>query len=54
MKNLTYTQAYNELINIQAALEKNRVPVDQLSKTVERADLLISFCKKKRKSIIHN
>lgn len=48
MKSLTYTIAYNELVDIQLALENNKVPLGQLSKTVARADVLIQFCKKER------
>jgi len=46
-KELSYTSAYEELSEIQLALESNEVPIDELSEKVKRANILIQFCKKR-------
>ena len=49
-KELTYTTAFEELSEIQMALESNEVPIDELSEKVKRANLLIQFCRERLRS----
>jgi exodeoxyribonuclease VII small subunit len=43
---MNYTEAYQELQEIVAEIEKGETTVDVLSKKVKRAAELIQFCKK--------
>jgi len=47
MEKLTYEKASAELDQILTALKNDEVTVDELAEKVERASLLIAFCKKK-------
>ncbi|TAN39851.1 MAG: exodeoxyribonuclease VII small subunit [Nitrospirae bacterium] len=46
-KELTYSQALNELEKIVSEIEAEEVDVDLLAEKIKRASLLISFCKAK-------
>jgi exodeoxyribonuclease VII small subunit len=46
-RELTYSQALNELEKIVAAIESEEVDVDVLAEKIKRASFLISFCKQK-------
>ena len=46
-KELNYTSAFQELTEIQFALESNQIPIDELSDKVKRANELIQFCRTK-------
>lgn len=43
---MTYTEAFQELQEIVAEIEKGETTVDVLSQKVKRASELIQFCKK--------
>ncbi len=45
MKEITYTQAIEELEKIVAEMENEDISVDELSEKVKRAAGLIRFCK---------
>ena len=47
---LTYKDALQEIETIVAALEDNKLDIDELSKNVKRISKLIAFCKTKLKS----
>lgn len=47
MKQLTYTQAKNELETIVSSIESGELDVDALTQKVKRASELIAFCKDK-------
>ncbi|WHT37616.1 MULTISPECIES: exodeoxyribonuclease VII small subunit [Myroides] len=47
MEKLTYEKAAAELDQILTALKNDEVTVDELAEKVERASVLIAFCKKK-------
>lgn len=47
---ITYTQAFEELQNIVAEIEKGAISVDELSNKVKRATHLIKICKTKLSS----
>ncbi|MCK9481435.1 MAG: exodeoxyribonuclease VII small subunit [Bacteroidia bacterium] len=47
---ITYTQAFEELQNIVAEIEKGSISVDELSNKVKRATHLIKICKTKLSS----
>jgi len=44
---MSYTQAFEELQQIVAEMEKGEITVDQLSEKVQRAAVLIHICKEK-------
>jgi exodeoxyribonuclease VII small subunit len=46
-RELTYSQALNELEKIVAAIESEEADVDVLAEKIKRASFLISFCKQK-------
>lgn len=46
-KELTYRQAYDELAEIVANIEKGEVDVDVLGDMVERANFLLKHCETK-------
>jgi len=48
---MTYEQAYEELQTIVEQIEEGDIGVDDLAAKVKRASVLISFCKKKLKSV---
>jgi len=47
MKELSYTEAYEELQAIVADIEQGEISVDELSAKVKRAAMLIKICKNK-------
>ena len=47
---ISYTEAYEELQNIVAEIEKGEISVDELSEKVKRAAMLIKICKAKLKT----
>jgi len=46
-RELTYSQALNELEKIVAEIESEEVDVDALAEKIKRASFLITFCKGK-------
>lgn len=48
--NLTYKQAIEELEQIISDLENENIDLDDLLKKVERAALLVNYCKEKLKN----
>lgn len=48
--NITYEQAYDELVQIAHEIENESVSVDQLADKVKRASELIALCQAKLKS----
>lgn len=46
-KELTYTEAFDELQQLIQEMEDGTITVDVLSEKVKRAAFLIQFCKKK-------
>jgi exodeoxyribonuclease VII small subunit len=48
--NLTYEEAYEELLQIASEIEEESVSVDVLATKVKRASELISFCQNKLKA----
>lgn len=42
---LNYTDAFNELQNIVKKMENADISVDELTKNIERATILINVCK---------
>ncbi len=48
-ENLSYTEAYQELMDIVAEIENGDISVDVLSDKVKRASVLLKFCKAKLK-----
>jgi exodeoxyribonuclease VII small subunit len=44
---LTYESAYKELSSIVKDIEQENVPLDELTKKIERANTLIAFCKER-------
>ncbi len=53
-KNLNYQNALEELVQIQAQMEINQIPIDELDIAVKRATELLSFCKDKLRNIETN
>lgn len=49
-KNLTYEQAYNELLEIVNGIENESISIDILADKVKRASELIQFCQDKLRS----
>ncbi len=49
-KNLTYEQAYNELLEIVNGIENESISIDILAEKVKRASELIQFCQDKLRS----
>ncbi len=47
MKQITYTEAFEELQNIVMEMEEGEIGIDELSEKVKRAAELIGICKKK-------
>ncbi|MDW7693133.1 exodeoxyribonuclease VII small subunit [Flammeovirgaceae bacterium SG7u.111] len=43
----TYSEALEELNDIQEALENNEIPIDQLTEKVKRAGFLLTYCQNK-------
>lgn len=50
-KELTYTEAYNELLIIASNLENGIYEIDELSVKIKRAGELVLFCKEKLRII---
>lgn len=48
---LSYESAFQELKTIAEALDQHQLPVDELSKMVERAAELTSFCKEELRKV---
>lgn len=48
--NITYEEAYRELVAIASEIESETVSVDELAKKVKRASELITLCQAKLKS----
>lgn len=46
-KNLKYSEAIEQLEQIQSALENDEISVDELSEKVKYASELLAFCKEK-------
>lgn len=46
-ENLTYEQAYDELLSIARAIEEESVSVDLLAAKVKRASELLNYCQGK-------
>ncbi len=44
---ISYTEAFEELVDIVSAIEDGEISVDELSLKVKRASELIAICKKK-------
>jgi exodeoxyribonuclease VII small subunit len=44
---LTYESAYKELSSIVKDIEQENVPLDELTKKIERANILIAYCKER-------
>lgn len=53
-KEMSYTDAYNELCDIVNKIEGNEVDIDELSKMVERANYLVDYCEQKLIKIEHD
>jgi exodeoxyribonuclease VII small subunit len=49
-KDLTYTDALNELNEISHAIDDESIPLDELAKKVKRASELIAICRAKLRS----
>ncbi len=49
-KDLSYTDALNELNEIAHAIDNESIPLDELAKKVKRASELIAFCRAKLRS----
>ncbi|MFN5706379.1 MAG: exodeoxyribonuclease VII small subunit [bacterium] len=49
-KNITYEQAYNELLEIVNGIENESISIDILAEKVKRASELIQFCQDKLRS----
>ncbi len=47
MKNLSYSEAFEELQQIVQDMEEGEISIDELSEKVKRAATLIGICKKK-------
>jgi exodeoxyribonuclease VII small subunit len=50
-KELSYTEAYNELQTIASNLENGNYEIDELSEKIKRAGELVNFCKEKLRKI---
>ncbi len=48
--NLTYEQAYKELVEIAREIEQESISVDVLAQKVKRASELITLCQEKLRS----
>lgn len=46
-KDISYTDALNELNEISRAIENESIPIDELAAKVKRASELIAICKTK-------
>ncbi|MGE5355865.1 MAG: exodeoxyribonuclease VII small subunit [Deltaproteobacteria bacterium] len=53
-KELSYSEAYNELQLIASDLEKGKYEIDELSEKIKRAAELVSYCKTKLRQIEEN
>ena len=51
MAKTSYQKAYDELQSIVARLQNDEISLDELSKTVKRAGLLIQTCKDKLRNV---
>jgi len=51
MANTSYQKAYDELQQIVTKLQSDEVGLDDLSKTVKRAGVLIQACKEKLRNV---
>ncbi|HEU4719268.1 MAG TPA: exodeoxyribonuclease VII small subunit [Bacteroidia bacterium] len=47
MKDISYTDALNELQEISRAIENESIPIDELAVKVKRASELIALCRAK-------
>ncbi len=50
-KELSYTEAYNELQLIAENLESGKYSVDEISEKIKRAAELVNYCKTKLRTI---
>lgn len=50
-KDLSYSEAYNELQTIASNLENGKYEIDELSVKIKRAGELVNFCKEKLRII---
>lgn len=50
-KELSYTEAYNELQIIAENLESGKYNIDEISDKIKRAAELVNYCKTKLRSI---
>jgi exodeoxyribonuclease VII small subunit len=48
--NLTYEEAYKQLVSIASEIENETISVDVLAEKVKKASELITFCQTKLKS----
>ena len=51
MANTSYQKAYDELQTIVTQLQKDEIGLDDLSKSVKRAGVLIQSCKEKLRNV---
>ena len=49
-KDISYTDALNELNEISHAIDNESIPLDELAKKVKRASELIAICRAKLRS----
>jgi exodeoxyribonuclease VII small subunit len=49
-KEMTYQEALQELLSIQERLANNEILIDELQTMVQRATVLLTFCKEKLRS----
>lgn len=50
-KELSYTEAYNELQLIAENLESGKYSIDEISEKIKRAAELVNYCKTKLRTI---
>jgi len=50
-KNLSYTEAYQELEEILTKIKSNEISIDDLEPNVKRAKELVDYCQNKLRSI---
>lgn len=51
MANVSYQKAYDELQEIVSRLQNDEIGLDDLSKSVKRAGVLIQVCKEKLRNV---
>lgn len=50
-KEITFTEAFEELSRIAAEMENNELPIEVLSENVKRSIFLATFCKNKLREV---